>query len=239
MPKSTFSAKIDRLSCLKLGDKRWIFRLFLHAGKWLLGLTFPLVLLVLAIDIGTSYWVADRVYHDLRSLPQRENALVLGTAKYYPSGKPNLYYKYRLEAAIQLAQAGKSQRFLVSGDNKTAYYNEPKMMTNDLRRMGMQNAQIAQDYAGYNTLDSVVRADKVFKLPPFTIVSQRFHCERALFIAKFHEIDAICFAAKYPNQHYKVRIRELFARTAMLFNLLLGTQPTTLAQVEELALERK
>ncbi|MDO9973268.1 ElyC/SanA/YdcF family protein [Glaesserella parasuis] len=181
-----------------------------------------------AIDFATGYWVRDQIYTDVRQLPQREYALVLGTAKYYPSGSPNLYYKYRLDAAKAVFEHSKVNYLLVSGDNKTAYYNEPKMMTHDLRQMGIPWQRIRQDYAGYNTLDSIIRADKVFQLQPFIIISQQFHCERALFIAKFHQIEAVCFTAKYPDAHYKVRIREFFARSAMAVSLLLGKEATTL-----------
>ncbi|MDO9649222.1 ElyC/SanA/YdcF family protein [Glaesserella parasuis] len=181
-----------------------------------------------AIDFATGYWVRDQIYIDVRQLPQREYALVLGTAKYYPSGSPNLYYKYRLDAAKAVFEHNKVNYLLVSGDNKTAYYNEPKMMTHDLRQMGIPWQRIRQDYAGYNTLDSIIRADKVFQLQPFIIISQQFHCERALFIAKFHQIEAVCFTAKYPDAHYKVRIREFFARSAMAVSLLLGKEATTL-----------
>ena len=198
--------------------------------KWWLAAMVMCLLGLLIIDITTSYWVRDRIYTDINQLPEREYAVVLGTAKYYPSGAQNLYYKYRLEAAKQIYTHKKSLYLLMSGDNETPYYNEPKVMTNDLRRMGVARERIQQDYAGYNTLDSVIRANKVFGLQQFTIVSQRFHCERALFIAKFHHIDAICFAAKYPEQHYKVRIREVFARAGMMIRLLAGTQPTTLAE---------
>lgn len=198
--------------------------------RWGLSAIFPLFVLMLLIDLGTSYLVEDRIFTNIKTLPKRESALVLGTAKFYPSGNPNLYYKYRLEAVQQLYLSQKVEHFLVSGDNKTPYYNEPKMMISDLLKMGLPTKQMTPDYAGYNTLDSVIRADKVFKLKPFTIVSQRFHCERALLIAKFHNIDAICFVAKYPEQHYKVRIREFIARSAMVFNLLIGTQATKLDQ---------
>lgn len=185
-------------------------------------------ILMLAIDFGTGYWVKDQIYTDADKIPKREYAVVLGTAKFYLSGAPNLYYKYRLEAAKSLFLSNKVHYLLMSGDNKTAYYNEPKMMTTDMRRMGIPLQNIKQDYAGYNTLDSIIRADKVFRLNPFTIISQQFHCERALLIAKFKNIDAICFAAKYPDGHYKVRIREFFARTAMAVRLLLGADASTL-----------
>lgn len=219
----------ENLPNIKVALHNKVIRFFLPLIKWGLGLSFPLFVLLLLIDIGTSYLVEDRIYTDITQLPKRDYAVVLGTAKYYPSGAPNLYYKYRLEAAKQLYQQQKVNQFLMSGDNQTAYYNEPKMMTADLRQMGVPSGRIQQDYAGYNTLDSVVRADKVFNLKPFTIVSQRFHCERALVIAKFHNIDAICYVAKYPDKHYQVRIREVVARAAMVWNLLTGAKPTTLA----------
>ncbi|OOH91099.1 hypothetical protein BMT54_03370 [Pasteurellaceae bacterium 15-036681] len=193
-----------------------------------LGLIFPLFVLMLIIDVGTGYIVRHLVYNKVEDLPRREYAVVLGTAKYYLSGTPNLYYQYRIEAAKQVFEAKKTSYLLMSGDNKTAYYNEPKTMTNDLLRKGIPQQYLKQDYAGYSTLDSIIRADKVFQLKPFTIISQRFHCERALLIAKFHNIDAICYVAKYPEEHYKVRIREFFARTAMLINLLIGIEATTL-----------
>lgn len=200
---------------------------------------FPLFLVMLVIDFGTSYVVRDRVYTNLTDLPYRQHTVVLGTAKFYVTGSPNLYYKYRLEAAKYLYHSGKTDMLLMSGDNKTPYYNEPKMMSRDLEKMGIPSKVIQQDYAGYNTFDSVVRAAKVFHIEPFTIVSQQFHCERALMIAKVKGIDAVCYAAQYPQAHYKVRIREFFARTVMVLNLLIGAEPTTLEKVNILEPPKK
>lgn len=186
---------------------------------------------LLIVDSITSYAVRDKVYSEINDLPHRDYAVVLGTAKFYSKNVINEYYKYRLEAAKQLVKSEKVNKLLVSGDNKTPYYNEPKTMTNDLLKMGIPQLQIKQDYAGYTTFDSIIRATEVYKLPPFTIVSQKFHCERALFIAKFKNIDAICYAAKYPEGAYQVRLREILARTAMLFNLLIGKMPETLEDI--------
>ncbi|WP_026313300.1 SanA/YdcF family protein [Actinobacillus capsulatus] len=190
-----------------------------------------LTLFILVIDGVTGFYVKERIYTDIDKLPKYNDAVVLGTSKYYSKGSPNLYYKYRLEAAIALLKRGKVKNLLVSGDNKTPYYNEPKVMQNDLRRMGVQKELIKQDFAGYRTLDSIVRAREVYQLEPFVIVTQQFHCERALFIAKYHHIDAVCFAAKYPEGHIKVRIREFFARLGMIWDFLVGTQPETLERV--------
>ncbi|MCK3656899.1 hypothetical protein A4G19_14625 [Pasteurellaceae bacterium Macca] len=184
---------------------------------------------MLTVDLTVSYLARDKIYSDVNTLPAREYAVVLGTAKYYSAGVPNLYYKNRLEAAEAVLSAHKAKYLLLSGDNQTPYYNEPKMMTEDLHKAGIASEKLKQDYAGYNTFDSVIRADRVFHLKPFTLISQPFHCERALFIAQYHNIDAICFTAKHPESHYRVRFREFFARTAMVLKLLAGQEATTLA----------
>lgn len=211
-----------------LRQKTW--RVGVYLLKAAFKLLIPLLAIMVLIDLGTSYLVRDRIYTDITQLPKREYAVVLGTAKFYPSGSPNLYYRYRIDAAKKLFDHQKADFFLLSGDNKTAYYNEPKMMTEDLRKLGFPNHALKQDYAGFSTLESVLRANRVFQLQSFTLISQAFHCERALLIAKFYNIDAICFAAKYPDAHYKVRIREFFARSAMIIQLVLGDAGLKLAK---------
>ncbi|WGE91832.1 SanA/YdcF family protein [Actinobacillus genomosp. 1] len=183
---------------------------------------------IFIIDYATGIYVKDNIYTDINKLPKHQNAVVLGTSKFYAKGTPNLYYKYRLEAAEKLIKNGKVERLLVSGDNKTPYYNEPKVMLNDLVRMGIGKEFIQQDFAGYRTLDSIVRASKVYRLESFVIITQKFHCERALFIAKYHGINAVCFVAKYPEGHIKVRLRELLARIGMIWDFMVRTEPETL-----------
>ncbi len=56
-------------------------------------------------------------------------------------------------------------------------------MRRDLIKGGVDPADIVLDYAGFRTLDSIVRTRKVFDTNDFIIITQRFHCERALFIA--------------------------------------------------------
>ncbi|SPX42545.1 SanA [Haemophilus influenzae] len=104
----------------------------------------------------------------------------------------------------------------------------------DLRKMGVPETLMFRDFAGFRTLDSVVRADKIFKVQAFTIVSQKFHCERALLIAKAHNIDAICFVAKQPELHLSTRIREVFARIKAVLDLILGVEPYFLGEPQPL-----
>lgn len=213
---------------IPLAFGRWFRRAIRYGLKWAIALTLFVFTLLCVVDFSTGYLVKEKIYTDAQTLPDYENALVLGTAKYYSKGVPNLYYKYRLEAAFELYQQGKIEKLLLSGDNKTPYYNEPKTMSSDLRKMGVKSTDIVQDFAGYRTLDSVIRAEKTYHFAPFVIITQEFHCERALFIAKTHNIEAVCFAAKYPEGHIKVRLREFIARMGMLYDYLKGTMPETL-----------
>ena len=66
-------------------------RAFVAALKWGFWLLIALSFLLIVIDITTSYWVRDRIYTDINKLPHYQTAVVLGTAKYYTTGAPNLY----------------------------------------------------------------------------------------------------------------------------------------------------
>lgn len=213
----------------------WQIKKWMSCGrsliKWSVGGFIFFVLALLGIDFITGYAVKDRIYTDINKLPDYHTAVVLGTAKFYSKGVPNLYYQYRVEAASQLVKEHQIKHLLVSGDNQTPYYNEPKVMTEDLLKKGISKEILEQDFAGYRTLDSIIRADRVFRLSPFIIVSQKFHCERALFIAKTRNIDAVCFVAKYPEGHIKVRIRELFARIGMLWDYITHKEPKSFEKI--------
>ena len=209
----------------------------IHLGKIIraiIAFNAVLILLSVAIDRYISFSVQQNLYENLEDLPYRPYALVLGTSKFVAPGKTNDYYSNRLEAAKSLLEHGKVSYLLLSGDNRTLQYNEPKMMFRDLRKMGVSENLMFRDFAGFRTLDSVIRADKVFNINGFTIVSQKFHCERALFIAEFNDIDAICFVAKQPKINFSTRLREIFARSKAVFDLLLGIKPYFLGEPEPL-----
>ena len=166
-------------------------------------------------------------------LQPQKVALLLGTSKYAKGGRINLYYKYRIDAVAQLYAAGKIDYVLVSGDNSTIYYNEPTTMLNDLITKGIPEDRIVQDFAGFRTLDSVVRARKVFGQTQFIIVSQRFHVERALFIASKNGINATGFCAEDVTASYglKTKVREYFARVKMFIDLyLINKEPKFLGE---------
>ncbi|MCW7550264.1 outer membrane permeability protein SanA [Photorhabdus sp. APURE] len=185
----------------------------------LLFITGMLILTAIALDRWISWKTAPYVFDDLKQLPEREVGIVLGTAKYYLSGAPNQYYMYRIQGAINAYNSDKIKYLLLSGDNAQQSYNEPVTMRRDLVKAGIPTANIVLDFAGFRTLDSIVRTRKVFNTNDFTIITQRFHCERALFIAMHMGITAQCYAVSTPKNMITVRLREIIARLGALTDL--------------------
>ncbi len=174
-----------------------------------------LLLTVLGLDRWMSWKTAPYIYDELQDLPYRQVGVVLGTAKYYRKGVINQYYRYRIQGALNAYNSGK----LLSGDNALQSYNEPMTMRKDLIAAGVDPADIVLDYAGFRTLDSIVRTRKVFDTNDFIIITQRFHCERALFIALHMGIQAQCYAVPSPKNMLTVRLREFGARFSALADL--------------------
>jgi SanA protein len=120
------------------------------------------VISVLAIDVLIDDSSKNRLYDLVENVPKRGVAIVLGTAKYVRKGKINYYYQYRIDAAVKLYKSGKVKAILVSGDNATPYYNEPARMKRDLIKQGVPKSKIYLDFAGFRTLDSILRAKEIF-----------------------------------------------------------------------------
>ena len=177
-------------------------------------------------------------YDDVENIPPRDVALLLGVAKITPAGNPNAFFKGRIEAAAKLYHAGKIRHMIISGDNSRKDYNEPLDMKNALIEKGVPETAMTLDYAGFRTLDSVVRAREIFSCKKITVISQRYHAERALYIAGKYGIDAIAFAAadtpwKWLNErNWK---REKFARCAAWLDLnILRRSPRYLGEKVDL-----
>lgn len=189
------------------------------------------IIILIGVFIGlgvftTYHWISFRtnhlIYDDLSAIPKNKVGLLLGTGKYAASGNINLFYKYRIDAAVKLYKAGKIEYILVSGDNSRKDYDEPSDFKNDLIAKGIPEENIFLDYAGFRTLDSVVRAKEIFGQTSITFISQKFHNQRAIYIAKHHNINAIGFNAK---DVYKSHFREYLARSKASLDLVFNIQP--------------
>lgn len=171
--------------------------------------------------------VSSKLYMELSEIPVNEVGLLLGTTPKLKNGNNNLYFDYRILATVELYKAGKIKYILISGDNRKKDYNEPEEMKKALMQKGVSEKAIYLDYAGFRTLDSIVRAKEVFGLDQFTIISQRFHNERAIYLAEKNGINTIGYNAKDVKAYagLKTNIRELFARVKMFIDLATGKQP--------------
>lgn len=191
------------------------------------------VLLVFLSHALVRQAAADLIYGDIDAVPMRDAALLLGTSPSTRTGRTNPFFERRIEAAVALLRSDRVRVVVVSGDNSHHSYNEPAAMRRALMERGVPPDRIVEDFAGFRTLDSVIRMNAVFGQDRFIVVSQRFHVERALFLAAAHGIDAIGFSAGDPGGSalLPVRLREYGARVkAVLDAYLLRTGPRFLGE---------
>lgn len=186
-----------------------------------------LILLILLIVFFSHAAVreaaAERIIVATEDVPGDSVALLLGTSRYTRSGRPNEFFINRIQAAVDVIEAGKVRVIVVSGYRSDPGYNEPRSMFDALVDKGVPPGMIRLDFGGVRTLDSVERMHSVFGFDRFVIISQRFHLERALFLASNRSIDAMGYVAHdatgFLNLH--VRLREYLARVRAVFDAYL------------------
>ena len=172
------------------------------------------------------------IYQNIDSIPQNKAGLLLGTSKLLRSGLPNQYFQNRIQATVDLYKAGKIEVVVISGDNSREGYNEPEDMKSELMQRGIPEDKIYLDYAGFRTLDSVVRMEKIFGQKSFTIISQKFHNQRAIYIAHAKGLQAVGYNAEDVNAYsgFKTQLREKFARVKLFLDLWTGKNPKFLGE---------
>jgi SanA protein len=182
----------------------------------------------------------DLMKSDINDLKPVGAALVLGTSKSTSKGQENLFFKDRIRAAAQLYKSGKVKHILVSGDNRSVYYNEPRDMLNALQELGISEESVTLDYAGLRTLDSVVRSKEIFGQNEIIIVTQQFHAYRASFIARRYDMDTQVYLANFESETFpKLMVREVLARTLAVFDLyVFGNGPKYLGDKEPLEIAK-
>jgi protein tyrosine phosphatase (PTP) superfamily phosphohydrolase (DUF442 family) len=109
-------------------------------------------------------------------------------------------------------------------------------MKESLAKEGIPAELVVCDYAGFRTLDSVVRAKKVFGLDSFIVVSQKDHVRRAVFTARGFGCNAYGYAAPDVNRRYSIKtpIREQLAKVAAVLDVILRRGPKFLGPLEPL-----
>ncbi len=207
-----------------LGIRKWLRRLVLSV----LGLVLLAACIVAYANLAPSWAARGRLFDDPAALPDIKVALVFGTTDRLNGGGENPYFRYRIDAAEAVWKAGKVKTFIVSGDNRSEFYNEPDKMKQALIERGIPSRRIIGDFAGLRTLDSVVRAKEIFGLDSVIFISQPFQNERGIYLAQANGIDAYGFNARDVSVQigFKTKVREIGARVKMWLDVhILGTQP--------------
>lgn len=176
---------------------------------------------------------AGKMYYSVDSIPHNKVALLLGTNPLNRLGRPNSYFTNRIETAAKLYHAGKVDFIIASGDNHTKQYDEPTAMRDSLIAHGVPEDRIVLDFAGFRTLDSVVRAKEVFGCDSLTIISQSDHNARALYLAESNGMDAVAISAPLRAGRWvrtRLALREWLARDKMMLDILFGKEPHFLGE---------
>ncbi|MHB1080137.1 MAG: SanA/YdcF family protein [Prosthecobacter sp.] len=193
---------------------------------------------------GCEWWLErsaeGRCFDSVEGVPSAPVAVVLGTSERLADGRANLFFLPRMEAAAALFKAGSVKALIVSGDNGTQGYDEPTDMKRVLMQMGVPAEKVVCDYAGFRTLDSVVRAKEVFGQQRVIFVSQRFHNARAIYLARAFGIEAYGMNAQDVPLALSVKtfLREKLACVKAVLDVnVLGTQPRFLGEKVSVPLE--
>ena len=171
-------------------------------------------LTVAALNVWVELRASGRITAEAAAVPEAPVALVMGTSRLAPSGRINRHWQGRMDAAAALYKAGKVKHVIVSGDNRTADYNEPRDMRDALVERGVPTAAVTMDFAGLRTLDSVIRAGEIFGVKRCVIVTDDFHLPRALWLADRHGLETTGFCGPPLPWELsgKSRVREWLAR---------------------------
>ncbi len=174
----------------------------------------------------------NKTFDNIGDVPYNEVGILLGTSPRVANGDPNFYYINRITATADLYKAGKISRIIASGGDysqrASGGYNELIAMRDSLVIRGVPDSVIILDYDGTRTLNSIVKAKEMYGIDRFTIISQEYHNERAIFLASLNGIDAVGYNAK-PS-HIKIKRiknegREFFARVKLFVDVILGKKP--------------
>jgi SanA protein len=216
------------------------FLRLLRRNRWRLAC---LCLLVFLMPAGINLWIVlsggSRVFNDAEKLPANDVGLVLGAVPRFKSRKIKPLFRARMEDAARLYHSGKVKHLLLSGRRNNRGYNEPAEMKTLALELGVPESAMTLDYAGFRTLDSIIRAKEVYGLTRFTIITNDFHTYRALFLSKGNNIDAVAFySERFPLTKLGDEIsREWLARVKAVIDVyILRKRPRTLGPRVEIKL---
>lgn len=198
----------------------------------ILGVIITMLIVIITCYMIIGYNASGKTYDTVDNIPHREVGLLLGTSPRTPQDAPNFYYINRITATANLYKAGKIDKIIASGGDYSSRpgggYNELVAMRDSLMTHGIPDSVIILDYDGTRTLNSIVKVKEVYVEDCITIISQKYHNERAIYLATQQGIDAIGYNAK-PSHIVTKRIknegREFLARVKLFIDMLVDEKP--------------
>ena len=194
--------------------------------KIVLFLLFVGIIVIVTVNIHIKYSTKNFIISTNSKIPVKYTCIVLG-AFVGEDGKPSTVLADRLNTALELYHIGKVKRFLLTGDHSRKTYDEVNNMKAYLHKQGVPFCDIFLDHAGFDTYNSMVRAKEIFQVNDAIIVTQEFHINRAVYIARKKGIDAYGFAAPMSNTKalYYLKFRESIARFKAFGEVLINRKP--------------
>jgi len=177
---------------------------------------------IFSIFINFLIWIrAEGKFYSFQNLPKIKYALILGTSKYTSNGKKNKFYYQRIKLAKKLVQEKKVDFLILSGTSEK-YYNEVGWMQKDLLKLGIPKKIIILDKKGGRTYSSIANFIKKYPQEKSVIlVSQKFHLERAIFLAYIQNPDLEVYAIPADKDdtiyEFKIYLREFASRLKLFF----------------------
>lgn len=194
---------------------------------FLAGIAALLVFLILACHIAVVWNASGRTYDNVADIPHNRAGLLLATSPVTRSGEHNHYFDNRIKAAEELYKAGKVNYIIASGGNYTRNQkygcDEPQAILDSLVSRGVPANRIILDYEGTRTLNSIVKAKSVYGLDSLTLISQKYHNERAIYLADKYGLHAVGYNADPSpvlSKRIKNTLREYLARVKMFIDFL-------------------
>lgn len=198
-------------------------------------ITFAAVAIVVVLILfcyGLVSWNASsRTYDDVNEVSKNKYGLLLATSPITNEGVRNFYFDNRIKAADELFKAGKVDYIIASGGDYRKNHrfgcDEPGAIRDSLMVRGVPEDRIILDYDGKRTLNSIVKAKEVYGLDSVTLISQKYHNERAIYLADNNDLSAIGYNAEpspVVSKQIRNTLREFLARPKMFMDLFNATE---------------
>lgn len=179
-----------------------------------------------AVIVFSSRWL---IVESVEQLPNGRpyQAVIVPGAMVYSSGRLGRLTQDRTDTAVQLLESWIAEKVLVSGDNRTLQYNEVTAMRNDLVEQGIDPSILFQDFAWFDTYDTMYRARAIFRIQRALITTQRFHLPRAVYIANHLgiEVHGVVADSREYWSTWRFELREIGARVKAWLEITFGSRP--------------